>query len=652
MTCKVSFFNSIRANLRHHIASTFVSALAFFIQFLIFFLQIQNIVGYEELYDRSEILSVVEPNYIYYGFVCIVAIILAFDHFRYLHSKKQLDFFESLPLKRRDWFMQKTAACFFVFFIPFIICMILECVALLAYGYTDLHYYAAILWTVICMVLIYFVTWLSAALAMILTGHPVVATLFFSLLCGYAPVLLYYLFPLYAKEYFETYITSHNYFLTYISPIGIATNLIGRDYHTWVWSEHINHFSVLVCMILVLLALTYKLFLKRPSEAAGRAMTFENWNPLVRILLVIPLSLYLGLYLSNVTYVGTTVWMIVGFILGVILLHGIIESIFQFDIRGLWSHKLQMLSCLIATIAIACIFWFDLFAYDTYIPKFDKLASIELKLNDPYFYNYSEIDGLHDENLEYAYELIENVVSADYDETDSKVIHVTYVMDNGVKTERRYFLNLSDHIDLIDKIYASKDYKNDICELYNIEFDSIFNLEWIDGVTSYPLILNAEEQNKLFNTYLAELTPLTYSEIMTASSYGNIAISSYDEIGNKNVFHCELLSTMTESISILEDLLKQNSISESYGSLSLSALERYEINSIDFYFDEGPASITDPEIIAILKPELILAEEYYMKHGGYDEELFYDGTVELLAHNGRNYLSVLIPREVAKDYIN
>ena len=108
-------------------------------------------------------------------------------------------------------------------------------------------------------------------------------------------------------------------------------------------------------MILVLFFLTYKLFIKRPSEAAGRAMAFEKCNPVIRILLVIPLSLYLGLYLSSVSNVGTTIWMIVGFILGVILLHGIIESIFQFDIRGLWSHKIQMLSCLAATIGIATL---------------------------------------------------------------------------------------------------------------------------------------------------------------------------------------------------------------------------------------------------------------------------------------------------------
>ena len=193
MTCKVSFFNSIRETLKHHIASTFASVLAFFIQFLIFFLAIQNEVSYIEGAKfpniagfNQDIIDFLEPNYTYYIPVVIVAIILAFDYFRYLHSKKQMDFYESLPVKRKDWFALKTACSFLVFLVPYLICTITECIVLYAYDLRVPAFYTSLLWNVICMILIFAVTWITAVLAMVMTGHSVIATFGMAVFCAYA----------------------------------------------------------------------------------------------------------------------------------------------------------------------------------------------------------------------------------------------------------------------------------------------------------------------------------------------------------------------------------------------------------------------------------------------------------------------------------
>ena len=258
---------------------------------------------------------------------------------------------------------------------PYLTCTVLEGTLLLAYKITEPVFFTNLLSNVFCMILLFAVTWITAVLAMVMTGHPVVAALGFGVFCGYAPVLLRYIFPAYADEFFETYVSGVTYAsigryvfsndtLLYFSPIGLASKLLGDYYNGWTFSEHVTDILVLLVILFVTFALTYKLYLKRPSEAAGRAMSFEKFNPVIRILLVIPLSLYLGLYLSLVTDVGQKVWMVTGFILGVVLLHGIIESIFQFDIRGLWSHKIQMVLCFLATFGIAFTFWIDLFGYD------------------------------------------------------------------------------------------------------------------------------------------------------------------------------------------------------------------------------------------------------------------------------------------------
>ena len=661
MTCKVSFFNSIRQNLKHHIASTFASILVFFIQFLIFFLNVQNIANsgaYSDISQRNyvheDLLSLTEPNYFYYVPVLIVAVILAFDYFRYLHSKKQMDFYESLPVKRTQWFIQKATASFLVFFVPYLICTIFECIILFVYQFHDASYFMNLFWNAICMILIFIITWMTGVLAMVMTGHPVIASFGFAVFCGYAPLILRFIFPLYAEEYFRTYTSADMslYNLTYISPIGLAVNLIGDSYDNWIYEDHTKTFTILILMILLVTAITYYLFKKRPSEAAGRAMAFEKINPVIRIAIVIPLSLYLGMYLSLVTNVGNRIWMVIGFILGVILLHGIIESIFQFDIRGLWSHKLQMVLCFAATLAIAFTFWIDLFGYDRYLPDVEELNSIKLNINDPYHHRYNDVDGLHNEEMELAYELLEKVTEHPYSSEYTTSMRVTYILKNGNETSRRYFINTDDYEDLIDKLYITKDYKNDICELYSLNRSNVVSIEWYDSVTSYPLVLTESEIDTLFDTFLAEFTPLTYTEMQENSPVGSMQIGYTNEYGYQDAFHCYIFPSFDQSITLLEEYLKKMPLTKDYGAITTPLLERYSITSLDIYKHEGePFYTKDPELIEELKEHLILADDYYQKYQGYNSDEYYDGTAEVLTYDGRNYVSILIPIDILKPYL-
>ena len=54
MTCRISLFKSIRETLKHHIASIFATSLVFFIQFIVFFLRIQNIAQEHVLHSYKD----------------------------------------------------------------------------------------------------------------------------------------------------------------------------------------------------------------------------------------------------------------------------------------------------------------------------------------------------------------------------------------------------------------------------------------------------------------------------------------------------------------------------------------------------------------------------------------------------------------------
>ncbi len=666
MTCKVSFFKSIRETMKHHIASTFATALVFFIQFLAFFLNVQNIsvqkildVDSQAEYIKSDILYITRPSYIYYFAVALVAIILAYDYFRYLHSKKQMDFYESLPLTRKTAFCQKTASSFFVFLIPYILCVLGEALVLYGYEFRETVFYANLFWNAICMILSFAITWITGVLAMIMTGHPVVACFGFGVFCGYAPVILRYLFPVYADMYFDTYVSNEAilYNLIYISPIGAAIQLIDRYNDIWLFSEHTKSFFILILLAVLVFGLAYYLFIKRPSEAAGRAMAFEKFNPVIRIALVIPLSLYLGIYLGTVTNTANIIWMILGYLLGSVLLHGIIESIFEFDIRALWSRKLQMVLCFMITLGIAVTFWTDAFGYDRYIPQQDKVESIHLNISDSYYYRNSESDGLHDEQMTSAYQLIQTVIENEYtdDVEDSNGVtsmRITYHLKNGNKVYRRYFINTSQYADYLDAIYTTEDYKNDICELYTLDYSKVISVEWYDSVTTYPLILTENQQDTLFETFLSEFTPFSYTEMHESNSLGGFKVFYTSEEGYQDVLYCYIFPQFKQTIVLLEDYLSNTVTASDYGAIDTPLLERYAITSIDIYtYEDEPIYISDPAEIAELKESIYFADEFYNKYKDYDPDRYYDGTAEVLTYTGRSYISIVVPRTALDSYM-
>lgn len=661
MTCKNSYFKLIKETLKHHIASVFISSVVFFIQFIVFFLDVQSytISGSEldKVYAIERLFRITVPTGAYAIPVVIVAIVLAYDFFRYMHSKKQLDFYESLPLKKRDWFILRTICSFTVFIVPYIICTLSEALLLIALGGHQIVFFTNLLWNAVCMILIYLFTWITAVLAMVMTGHPITAFCGFCVFNGYAPVLLRYIYPVYAGEYFQTYVMDNSklFYLEYLSPIGSAYHLINSRYNDWTASNHIKDFLIIVVLIVFVSTISYVLFMKRPSEAAGRAMSFEKVNPIIRILLVIPLTLYIGIYLNQVASYGNKIWMIFGFIIGTFLLHGIIESIFQFDIRGLWSHKIQMLCCFVAVIAISCIFWFDIFQYDAYTPNLEQIESISIDF-DRDNSSASIQDGISGEYLDEALSLAKNLVEQDNHTitTDSasniEGVRFTYHMQNGSIKQRQYRMDFSRNQELVDKLYGTKEYKNDICEIYNVDSSAVSYLCWDDSISSIPLYMSEAQMHLLFETYMAEFTPFTYSQVRSDVSIGSFQIQ-FDNDKYSRQYSCPVYKDFTETIRLLNEyMLSQPELSK-YGNISESILAKYQIRQLEFYMEEQMLTITDSEVISSFKEHLVLNEKFYEKYHDYDWEDYYDVGVSLNTNTGISYTSAVIERDIADKLI-
>lgn len=327
MTCKVSLCKSIRETMKHHLASVFAVCLLFFVKLITFFLQVQNhatddyVSISDKEYIQEQLQRLTSPGYGIAILVMFIALFLAFDFFRYLHSKKQTDFFDSLPVRRKDAFFTRILSICIIFAVPLIICLSLETILLVVYHFFQVKYLMNILWSLACMLLIFLATMFTGVLAMIMTGHPVIALFGFGVFSAYAPILLQYIFPAYASQYFDTYASSNKFssYLYYASPISASIKLVHENaYRSWTPKGHMTDFIAILILIVFVGILSYILFQKRPSESAGRAMAFTKCNPVIRILLVIPLTLYVGLYLSQVASIGSKIWMVFGFVAGTV----------------------------------------------------------------------------------------------------------------------------------------------------------------------------------------------------------------------------------------------------------------------------------------------------------------------------------------------
>lgn len=673
MTCKISLCKSLRELLKHHLASIFTVCLVFFIKTIVFFLEMQSYMikrdyttSYDKEYLHEHLQELTLPNHETALIVILIGIFLAFDLFRYLHSKKQVDFYDSLPARRIDWFTVRVLGACLIFIVPFIVNLSLEIILMVSFNFFKVSYFVNVLWNLACMCLIYLATLFTGVLAMVVTGHPIVALFGFGVFSAYAPVILQYLFPTYASLYFDTYASSGitSKYLNYISPIGVAMKLVDRNAYDYLsysyrsfWSAeaHLADFIAIGIFIVFVGVLTYKLFLRRPSEAAGRAIAFTKCNAIIRILLVIPLTLYLGLYLWQVASDVENLWMIFGFVVGTILLHGIIESIIQFDIRGLWTHKKQMIGCLISSIAIAFIFWVDLFGYDKYIPKLEQIDSIALSLGE--YYELSEFDGISGDMLDDAYQLVQTLIpqSKSESEAESKtaddaeppykletiLIHVEYRLKNGVTRRREYSAHIDNNIELIDKVYASKEYKADICMLYKADWTSINKLTLSDGHMEVALHLTEEERDLLFETYIAEYTPLTYTQRNTSSA---LAFFTIDEEHS-----CYIYPEFKQTITLLNKYIQSDESIKHFGMVSSNPLEKYEILSIEIFSVDYPISITDIDVINELVKHIELHGLNSTKT--YDYENTYDVGITLLTADGNSSLHGTIPKEIVKEYV-
>ncbi|MDR1765351.1 MAG: substrate-binding domain-containing protein [Lachnospiraceae bacterium] len=353
----------------------------------------------------------------------VLSVVCALSAFFFLNSRSKVDFYHSMPIRRPRLFAVHFLSGMFIIVAPYVVCAALSLVIGLLGGAAGAAAVASgaagaagavgtaatsaagsalggaggvaiaagsvargvlslvARWALgIVFHLVY--AWLLygvASCAALLTGNVVIGLFGVGVFYAYFPAFIAIINGMFS-EYFRTY---YSYGPTWmdaamrkVSPLSAYVLASTRA----VAGEIVLGGVVALVAGAVFTVLGMALYVKRPSEGAGKALVFPISKPLIRI----PLVVLAALSLSSVFHAiaGEGLGMpVFGLALGGVLSHGIIESIYNWDVRRALRNWPQLAGCLVAVLAVLAVFYFDIFGYDRYIPRKDAPVSAAVSIS-------------------------------------------------------------------------------------------------------------------------------------------------------------------------------------------------------------------------------------------------------------------------------
>lgn len=496
MMSKSSFLVNLKENNKRRLWVWAVSVLVFVVLFPTFTaLMVDRIVSraewFSEIYDEKLVQQIIHEKLIFsmcrtLGFSALIkvmttgiALISAIQGFSYLYSRKKIDFYMGMPVKRKKRFLHIWLNGILIYVIPYLLGLFISILIAANSGGVDRRVIYEAFTAFYTHILFYLSVYHMAILAVMLTGNIIITGFGFVILCLYEYMVR--LVSLGYKELFFQYFSSYGTdVLPVLSPFGML------------------HTPVKLLLFAVFTgAIAFICYLKRPAEAAGKAMVFEISKPVIKILLIVPTALLAGLFIAEaINYAPENSMNGIGYVifamaLVVIIGSALMQVIYEFDIKGALHKKPHIVISGVLTALIFIAFRYDLTGYDGYVPNQKKIESVAFV---PDYYDttwggnaYFDSNGAYMSDLAYAdkYMNLSNVEDIcelaglsmeKYDKFRQQVekegyseeqaenwsyATLIYHMKNGRSISRAVWIDVNDDktIQLLDRIMGTDEFK-------------------------------------------------------------------------------------------------------------------------------------------------------------------------------------------------
>lgn len=639
MTSKTLFINLQKEDMKNRIWVLALGALLFLVLRVVgFMMMVERWLSQDYSLARNIILVYLEEEVMpgsesIFALVLLMAVLCGITGFSFLFSKRKVDFYHSLPVRRDTLFLAHYVNGIIIFVVLYFVswlAVLFICgtnglltgrvmqIALAALG-TDVLFYLLIYHVVI--------------LAVLLTGNLLIsfcATGVFFFLAPWAETIIYG----YQSSYFLTYFVNHydwNSDQRYYNSIGMVLSRIFSYGHakgsiaqylspvTAYMSANrefakkmelsllfVLQFLIVAAVVTVSFLVIRKINAIRPSEGAGKAVVFQKIKMPVKIAVMVVGSMTTGLFFAKTGVDIQGAWLWFGAILGILLFHCIMEICFEFDIQAVLFHKRQCLITALAVLSIVAVFRYDLFGYDTYLPKEDSIRTMSVDLQDVErdlnYYKIVEEEGegsyldksyvLLDKNsmeeISKVYELaaacvssyenrsrLKNTVEAvplaaqpivgedttaipqeqRAEEEAYTNIVIKYNLKSGRQVYRSYSMPLGEVFDLMDAVYCQGEYKRGSYQLYNTK--EHVQKGYIEDKWNTTILndFSKEEMSTLIDIYLEELNGLSLKKMKSEypAAFFNVEYKVPGDGKYYNVCRYKIYPSFVKTIAFLQE---------------------------------------------------------------------------------------------------
>ena len=493
--------------------------------------------GEEEFYSRiteqfSSLISF--GNGIMYVVIVIMAFLLAMSGFWYVYSGVKTDFYHSLPIKREKLFLERYVTGILIFIVPYFISLMLGYGAGIMKGAGTSGILNLCAKGFVTNVVLFLLLYNLAVLGVLLTGNLFTGVLAYGAFLIYG-ILLESTISLTKYTFFTTYIENSRLSQSFegkfgkLSPLYVFDMILSNNKISMKDVSVVFGISVL---FLVICMFVYKI---RPTEAYHKSIAFKKLQPIIKVLVVLPVSACVGILSSEI--VGQNfIWYVGGLLVTAVLLSFAMEFLYYLDIRECIRPKISTGLIVGMLVIMAVALKLDLIGFDTYLPKESRVKNMSIYINGlNSCYDYPEgagemygttsfLQNTRIKEFDAIYQLAKKAVAiqkedkrtANSEMTDSEELYfsVRYEMKNGKEVYRGYCIPKDEeNLKLIADIYDNWEFKRQVLPVEYVKEEKISSLDIADLQSSHTSELSKETIKSLFKTCKNEWESATYEQL-------------------------------------------------------------------------------------------------------------------------------------------
>ena len=486
------------------------------------------------LSEKMQVFQVISSAVI--GFLTLIfAIIYTVQIFSYMHNKRKVDFYGSLPISRARLFLAKYGAAYLFSIVPMLVFMGIIAIASICTGTLLLPqvtnmYVNFIVGTLACISAYGF---LSAC-----CGTTFNTVIMFIAVCACYPLSMVfvraYIDAFFTGAYTQTF--SKSFITNALNPISAY---FGNNLIYWlVFSAACIAFGTLLIM-------------KRRSERAQTSFAYYIPCHIIKVIVSFLTGMFLGTMFGSLNVFGNGVG---GFVFGFILASAptflIVHMIFYKGLKQIVRTIPIYAGLAVVVIVGVALINLDVFGYNTYVPKSEDVKSAGIILTQHYYpkdKNFSRVmsksaeDFTSTSDIDSIVKIHNNIINSKstklksvgkfktvwgfmlYNAFDDlsydDVYAITYKLNNGRKVNRFYSASMISLVNSMNTVYSDEYYYDDYGSFDTDGINKIANplISSKTYVTKYSALMNSKANSELGAKY-AEVTAMVKGSDYAAES--------------------------------------------------------------------------------------------------------------------------------------